>query len=48
MMGGEQVDCIDDLESDVRAVQEGKISITPLTFKLTDEQMRQELMKRGL
>lgn len=47
-MGGEQVDCIDDLESDVRAVQEGKISITPLTFKLTDEQMRQELMKRGL
>jgi 5'-nucleotidase len=46
-MSGERVDCTDDPESDLVAVQEGKISITPLSFQLTDQRMRQELMARG-
>jgi 5'-nucleotidase len=46
-MAGERVDCTDDPKSDIVAVAEGKISITPLTFKLTDQAMRQKLKDRG-
>lgn len=46
-MAGDRVDCTDDPLSDIVAVQEGKISITPLTFQLTDQNMRQKLINMG-
>ena len=46
-LAGERVDCIEDPHSDIVAILDGKISITPLSFKLTDEEMRTKLKNKG-
>lgn len=46
-LAGEQEDCKNDPASDLNAIEEGLISITPLSFKLTDEEERQQLAKFG-